>query len=162
MKRRFVRQNREIARANSIQSLRIRNLESEAARLLAENCSLREEITSLQAKLEKFQPNKTIDDEVIDLKCRLEGKLKEMSDLVVDLGQIPKRRGILTKDARLLNENGQAAADLFHQKKLDRENLSNDLAGLPVIDEDFDHDGLVQKFVDTLVHLFVWNSILTS
>ncbi|KAI5303520.1 Karyopherin transporter [Ascosphaera pollenicola] len=145
LKRRFVRQNREIARANSIQSLRIRNLESENARLLSENCSLREEITSLNTKLEKFQPNKSIDDSVSDLKCKLEIKLKEMSDLVVGLGQIPKRRSSLSKDTRLLNEAGQAAVEIFHQKRLDRENLSNDLAGLPVIDEDLSYDGLAEN-----------------
>ena len=91
MKRRFVRQNREIARANSIQSLRIRNLESEISRLLAENVSLREQIISLNQDLERSQSIRELTDGVNDAKEKLQAKLVELGDLVADLGLPPQR-----------------------------------------------------------------------
>ena len=48
VKRRFVRQNRDLARNNSQQSLRIRALELEISRLLADNLDLRNQALRLQ------------------------------------------------------------------------------------------------------------------
>lgn len=53
MKKRFLRQNREIIRANSDQSLKIRSLETEHARLLSENITLREDKIRLNHELSK-------------------------------------------------------------------------------------------------------------
>jgi hypothetical protein len=64
VKRRFVRQNREIARVNSIQSLRIRTLESDVSNLLAENVSLREQVIMLSQELERFESAKSLHDGV--------------------------------------------------------------------------------------------------
>ncbi|KAI9835579.1 MAG: hypothetical protein M1819_002030 [Sarea resinae] len=90
LKRRFVRQNREIARANSTQSLRIRNLESETSRLLAENISLREQIIKLQSELDNNNKNRRYFNHVEDVKDRLAGKMAELGFLVSELGELQK------------------------------------------------------------------------
>ena len=104
VKRRFVRQNREIARytittglligikcyrANSTQSLRIRNLECEVSRLLSENVSLREQIIKLKYEVEK-SANDSIRENVDDVKAKLAEKLIELGVLVKELGQVQK------------------------------------------------------------------------
>lgn len=92
VKRRFVRQNREIARANSLQSVRVKDLEAEVSRLLAENVSLREEVISLKQELESFQGSERVDAGVSCIKDKLEAKLAEISSIVTDLGTLPRRR----------------------------------------------------------------------
>ncbi|KAE8412219.1 hypothetical protein BDV36DRAFT_62546 [Aspergillus pseudocaelatus] len=91
LKRRFVRQNREIARVNSIQSLRIRSLESEVSHLLSENVSLREQVINLSQEIERFEAAKLFQDGVNDIKARLDNKLMEIGGLVADLGALPRR-----------------------------------------------------------------------
>lgn len=98
VKRRFVRQNREIARVNSIQSLRIRSLESEVSHLLSENVSLREQIIALTQDLERFEAAKTLHDGVYDVKARLDSKLVELSSLIIELGSLPRRYAKKTRD----------------------------------------------------------------
>lgn len=84
LKRRFVRQNREIARVNSTQSLRIRNLESEVSRLLSENLNLREQIIRLQ-----YEINNNVEADIIStVKGSLEDKLAELGGLVQQLGNL--------------------------------------------------------------------------
>lgn len=89
MKRRFLRQNREIARTNSAQSVLIRDLESEVASLLSENLSLREEIISLNQQVERLDAAKGLHDGVYDVKAKLDAKLGELNSLVADLGTLP-------------------------------------------------------------------------
>ncbi|KAE8379476.1 hypothetical protein BDV26DRAFT_280331 [Aspergillus bertholletiae] len=91
LKRRFVRQNREIARVNSIQSLRIRSLESEVSHLLSENVSLRERVITLSQEIERFEAAKLLRDGVYDIKARLDDKLAELGGLVADLGALPRK-----------------------------------------------------------------------
>ncbi|MCJ1243490.1 hypothetical protein MMC30_000687 [Trapelia coarctata] len=89
LKRRFVRQNREIARANSTQSIRIRNLEAETSRLLSENLFLRQRIINLQNELDD-RPGKALLEEVGSIKDKMEIKLAELDGLVFDLGRAQK------------------------------------------------------------------------
>lgn len=91
VKRRFVRQNREIARINSIQSLRIRSLESEISHLLSENVSLREQLISLSQEVERLGSAKVLQDGVHDVKAKLDAKLAELGSLVTDLGSLPRK-----------------------------------------------------------------------
>lgn len=51
LKRRFIRQNRDLARSNSNQSIKLRQQESEIAHLLSENASLRQRILQLENDL---------------------------------------------------------------------------------------------------------------
>lgn len=89
VKRRFLRQNREIARTNSLQSVLIRDLESEVSSLLSENLFLREQITSLNQQVERLDAAKGFQDGVCDVKAKLDAKLGELSSLVADLGALP-------------------------------------------------------------------------
>lgn len=91
MKRRFIRQNREIARVNSTQSLRIRNLEAEISRLLAENITLREQAINSAQEAERLRSSHRVFKEVSKLKEQLESKLSEVSSLVTELGSLPEK-----------------------------------------------------------------------
>lgn len=91
VKRRFVRQNREIARVNSIQSLRIRSLEAEVSHLLSENVSLREKVITLNQEIERLDAARLLHDGVNDVKTKLENKLLELNGLVSDLGALPRK-----------------------------------------------------------------------
>lgn len=85
VKRKFMRQNRDIARANSTQSLRIRNLENETSRLLAENLGLREQIIRLQKEQEDGRAQR-VAEYAVNLKSQLEAKLLEFGSLISALG----------------------------------------------------------------------------
>ncbi|KAF2184458.1 hypothetical protein K469DRAFT_667022 [Zopfia rhizophila CBS 207.26] len=87
VKRRFLRQNRELAKTNSQQSIRIRNLETEGSRLLAENLSLREQVLQLQNALEA-QSNRPSFENIHSVKDQLEAKIQELGSLVAELGQL--------------------------------------------------------------------------
>ena len=83
-----MRQNRDIARANSTQSLRIRALENEVAKLLSDNLDLRGHILRLQNELENGKAQRTAA-HAQHIKSQLEGKLKEIGALLGGLGQTP-------------------------------------------------------------------------
>lgn len=93
MRRKFLRQNRDIARVNSNQSLRIRSLENECARLLSENLDLRGQILRLEKELENNSASR-IADHALEIKARMELQLLEMGSLLESLGLEPptKRR----------------------------------------------------------------------
>ena len=91
VKRRFTRQNRDLARTNSAQSLRIRNLETEISRLLSENISLREAAIASQKESERWRAQYGLGDEVRCLKEKLERKLSEVGVLVDELGGLPEK-----------------------------------------------------------------------
>ena len=87
-----MRQNRDIARANSTQSLRIRNLENETSRLLAENLGLREEIIRLKNEMENGKAQRIADNATV-LRSQLEAKLLEIGELISGLGDhAPKKK----------------------------------------------------------------------
>lgn len=96
-----MRQNRDIARANSTQSLRIRNLENETSRLLAENLGLREQILRLKSELENNRAQQIVENTRIT-KSQLEEKLLELGALISGLGDEPSRKlsPQVTKQAR--------------------------------------------------------------
>ncbi|KAK2790880.1 hypothetical protein FQN52_005325 [Onygenales sp. PD_12] len=140
LKRRFIRQNREIARANSIQSLRIRTLESDVSRLLAENVCLREEIIALNQELEKSQSSKQLDNEIDIIKTKLDAKLAEFGSLISDLGSLPQRRELVGEPKHGQNNGGfhvsPEAARRRSPMKMARETANGDEGRLPAILED--------------------------
>ena len=94
MKRRFVRQNRELARINSNQSVRIRSLENEISRLLSENIAFRERLIKLQHEVDR-SPGQAAFDSIGILRNGLETKLAELSSVVKELGKVqiePRRQ----------------------------------------------------------------------
>lgn len=142
VKRRFVRQNRELARVNSMQSFRIRSLESEVSHLLAENVSLREQTITLGQEIERYEAAKLLHDGVYDIKSKLEHKLFELNNLVVGLGALPRQ---FTKSYGERIDGGQRDLaqsnwDLRHSEA----NIEPDFAPeqdwrLPVIPENGDY-----------------------
>ncbi|EAW22992.1 shugoshin family protein [Aspergillus fischeri NRRL 181] len=140
LKRRFVRQNREIARVNSIQSLRIRTLESDVSNLLAENVSLREQVIMLSQELERFESAKSLHDGVYDIKTRLDDKLAELGNLVNELGTLPRRLDKSCHDRLGAGGLGQlklSRSESTYRKPDPEINLiCKEQGGLPVILED--------------------------
>lgn len=87
VKRRFVRQNRELAKNNSTQSLRIRNLEIEVSRLLTVNLDLREQVLHLQNTSESASA--TVEEHAVErVKNDLRAKIAELSGLVDGLDAV--------------------------------------------------------------------------
>ncbi|GAB7335305.1 hypothetical protein MBLNU13_g07706t1 [Cladosporium sp. NU13] len=81
VKRRFIRQNRELAKNNSSQSLRIRSLEIEVSRLLQTNLELREEL--LRARNAEQDARRQSNKEgVRGFKEEMMAKLRELSGIV--------------------------------------------------------------------------------
>ncbi len=76
-------------RANSTQSVRIRNLDCEISRLLGENTSLREQVIRLHHEAEE-SASKSVLESVDTVKNKLEAKLSELGALVKDLGCVQK------------------------------------------------------------------------
>jgi hypothetical protein len=93
VRRKFLRQNKDIARTNSTQSLKIRSLENECARLLSENLELRSHILRLQTELEGSQA-KRIADHALQIKEKMEAQLVEWGTMLASLGHepVPKSR----------------------------------------------------------------------
>lgn len=81
VKRRFIRQNRELAKNNSNQSLRIRNLELEVSRLLADNLELRNEVLHLQNEVFTSQ-TRASNTAARKVKEELQAKIAELSVIV--------------------------------------------------------------------------------
>jgi hypothetical protein len=102
LKRRFIRQNRELAKTNSNQSVRIRCLESETSRLLAENLALREDILQLRNEIENGSDRLGIG----SVKDRLESKIHELSSLVLELGLL-HRPGNAAQEERTRRSPGE-------------------------------------------------------
>ncbi|KAJ9642566.1 hypothetical protein H2199_004947 [Coniosporium tulheliwenetii] len=93
LKRRFIRQNRDLAKTNSSQSIRIRSLEAEISRLLSQNLSLREEIIDLQAQLSSQQTHPADATAFTTIRDALSTKIRELTGLVTELGtQTPSER----------------------------------------------------------------------
>jgi hypothetical protein len=76
-------------RINSNQSIRIRSLENDCSRLLAENLSLREQVLQLQNTLESHSSRPSFEN-IDAVKSKLEAKLLELGGLVAELGQLKK------------------------------------------------------------------------
>lgn len=91
VRRRFLRQNRDIARINSTQSLRIRSLENECARMLSENLQLRGQILHLESELRESSAQR-IADHAMEIKEKMEAQLLEWGTMLANLGNEPLPR----------------------------------------------------------------------
>ncbi|KAM0711818.1 hypothetical protein Q7P35_001187 [Cladosporium inversicolor] len=92
VKRRFIRQNRELAKNNSSQSLRIRGLEIEVSRLLQTNLELREEL--LRARNAEHDARRQSNKEgVRGFKEEMMAKLRELSGIVEGIEEPKEEKG---------------------------------------------------------------------
>ncbi|KAL5420794.1 hypothetical protein PMIN04_006123 [Paraphaeosphaeria minitans] len=90
IKRKFIRTNRELAKINSQQQVHIRQLENDRSRLVAENCSLAQQVLHLQNTLEA-QAHAPSFSTIDTVKNQLEAKIQELGGLVADLGELNSR-----------------------------------------------------------------------
>lgn len=88
MRRKFLRQNRDLAKINSNQSNRIRFLENEYARMLSENLDLRGQILRLEKELESNSAQR-IADHALEIKAKMEAQLAELGSMLSGLGTEP-------------------------------------------------------------------------
>ncbi|CAK7203355.1 hypothetical protein SEUCBS139899_006088 [Sporothrix eucalyptigena] len=88
LRRKFLRQNRDIARVNSNQSLRIRGLENECARLLSENLELRGKVLRLEKEIEDDKSQR-VADHALQIKQKMEAQLVELGSLLASFGVEP-------------------------------------------------------------------------
>ncbi|GAM89673.1 hypothetical protein ANO11243_077120 [Dothideomycetidae sp. 11243] len=89
VKRRFIRQNRDLVRTNTSQSLRIRSLEVEQSRLQTENLCLREEVLHLRNQLSDHLNGAQVT-ELGRVKNELERQLAAIGGMVAELSRFQR------------------------------------------------------------------------
>ncbi|TLD10386.1 hypothetical protein PgNI_05683 [Pyricularia grisea] len=124
LRRKFLRQNRDIARVNSTQSLRIRSLENECARLLSENLDLRGQILRLEKAAEN-NPASRIADHALEIKAKMELQLLELGSLLDSLGLEPpmKRRSPNRGERKIAKPRRSSLGQSPRQKKTKEMNI---------------------------------------
>lgn len=124
VRRKFLRQNRDIARVNSTQSLRIRSLENECARLLSENLDLRGQILRLEKAAEN-NPASRIADHALEIKAKMELQLLELGSLLDSLGLEPpmKRRSPNRGERKIAKPRRSSLGQSPRQKKTKEMNI---------------------------------------
>ncbi|KAI0809334.1 hypothetical protein GGR55DRAFT_170261 [Xylaria sp. FL0064] len=120
LRRKFLRQNRDIARINSTQSLKIRSLENECARLLSENLQLRSEVLRLKTELEGSHAHR-VAEHALQIKEKLEAQLVEWGSMLAGLGHepLPKNRSprALKKPRLQRNSIGRTRASDWRRRE---------------------------------------------
>ncbi|KAL0263347.1 hypothetical protein SLS55_002327 [Diplodia seriata] len=118
---------------NSAQSVRIRALENEQARILAENLALREQVIQLQTELEQNQGPNAVH-QISSVKDKLESKLLEIGSLVAELSSINKP----SHKARQSDAGPSRAVEHFEWRRAMKEQVGeqDDEEVLPTIRED--------------------------
>ncbi|CAI4218132.1 unnamed protein product [Parascedosporium putredinis] len=102
LRRKLLRQNRDLARVNSTQSLKIRHLENECARMLSENLELRGQILQLEKEVENSKAQR-IADHALEIKMKLEEQLAEWGSMLSGLGLEPPRNVEMLSAGELRN-----------------------------------------------------------
>ena len=88
MRRKLLRQNRDLAKSNNIRALRIRELENECSLMLSENLELRGRILDLETQVEDNEARR-IADHALSIKEKLEAQLTEWGTMLAGLGLEP-------------------------------------------------------------------------
>ncbi|KJK81488.1 hypothetical protein H634G_02747 [Metarhizium anisopliae BRIP 53293] len=88
LRKKMLRQNRDLAKSNNVRALRIRELESECALMLSENLELRSRILELEKQVEDNEARR-IADHALAIKAKLESQLMEWGTLLSGLGLEP-------------------------------------------------------------------------
>lgn len=112
MRRKFLRQNRDIARVNSAQSLKIRSLETECGRLLSENLTLNGRIIELEKELDECQGAQRIADHALEIRAKMEAQLMQWGAMLQGLGMEPaaKRHASSSPSAREIRKSRRSLA----------------------------------------------------
>ncbi|RGP64117.1 hypothetical protein FLONG3_9663 [Fusarium longipes] len=88
LRKKLLRQNRDLAKSNNLRALRIRELENDCACMLSENLELRGRILELEKELED-NDSRRIADHALAIKAKLESQLTEWGALLAGLGLEP-------------------------------------------------------------------------
>ncbi|CAH0032149.1 unnamed protein product [Clonostachys rhizophaga] len=88
LRRKLLRQNRDLAKSNNVRALKIRELENDCACMLSENLQLRSRILELEKQVEDNDARR-IADHALAIKAKLESQLTEWGDLIAGLGLEP-------------------------------------------------------------------------
>ncbi|KAH7153109.1 hypothetical protein EDB81DRAFT_446371 [Dactylonectria macrodidyma] len=88
LRKKLLRQNRDLAKSNNVRALRIRELENDCACMLSENLELRSRILELETELEN-NDTRRIADHALAIKEKLESQLTEWGTLLAGLGLEP-------------------------------------------------------------------------
>lgn len=136
-------------RNNSTQSVRIRALETEQARLLAENLYLREQIIQLQTELEHNKGHHALQ-QITSVKDQLESKLMEIGSLVAELNSIQKP----SYKTRPSDGGPSKAVEHFEWRRAMKEQAGeqDDDEALPTIREDKYFPRRTLEYVDTTLY----------
>ncbi|KAL2131134.1 hypothetical protein VTI74DRAFT_5519 [Chaetomium olivicolor] len=136
LRRKFLRQNRDIAKINSDQSQKIRRLENDCARLLSENLELRGQILRLQKRIEDDNAQR-IADHALEVKAKLEAQLSEFAALLGSLGVEPPSKRHAPEDRRLSKPRSSLARSPPQRRRrtVDLEALAEQEGRLPPIYE---------------------------
>ncbi|KAK7207809.1 hypothetical protein BZA70DRAFT_272257 [Myxozyma melibiosi] len=147
IKRRFLRQNRELARVNSSHSTRISNLESKIAELLAENLDLRQQVIALEQNRERW-----ITHQCQEVRERLQAKVREMEDTLElfaataksSIYATPPERGATMVSTMQAEEQATGYTDAFMMNVSTRKKLSPRDTALTEADEQTAEDENVE------------------
>jgi hypothetical protein len=135
VKRRFIRQNRELAKNNSTQSLRIRSLEIEVSRLLQTNLELREEL--LRARNSEHDARRQSTTEgVRGFKEEMMAKLRELSGIVEGIEEDKQQRADESQDRE--ERRMSVLSQMEFRERQPLAELMRDCQ-MPTIDEDKIH-----------------------
>ncbi|PHH85761.1 hypothetical protein CDD83_11200 [Cordyceps sp. RAO-2017] len=88
LRRKMLRQNRDLAKSNNVRALRIRELENECACMLSENLELRGRILELEKQVDDSEARR-IADHALAIKAKLESQLTEWGTMIAGLGLEP-------------------------------------------------------------------------
>ncbi|KAJ4007077.1 hypothetical protein NW752_010494 [Fusarium irregulare] len=88
LRKKLLRQNRDLAKSNNARALRVRELENDCACMLSENLELRGRILELEKELED-NDSRRIADHALAIKAKLESQLTEWGSLLAGLGLEP-------------------------------------------------------------------------
>lgn len=149
LRRKFLRQNRDIARINSDQSQKIRRLENDCARLLSENLELRGQILRLEKQLENNTAQR-IADHALEVKAKLEAQLSEFASLLGSLGMEPpsKRRSLERGSAKSRPSIARSPPQRRRRDTgIDAETLAEQEGRLPPIYENKTYPRATMKYV---------------
>jgi hypothetical protein len=123
VRRKFLRQNRDLARVNSNQSNRIRILENEYARLLSDNLDLRGQVMRLQKELEN-DTTRRVADQAMELKARMEAKLAELGSMLATFGDEPPAKRHSPERKKYIHASPRSIRKMAQRKP--RENVDQD------------------------------------
>ena len=169
VRKKFLRQNRDIARVNSAQSLRIRSLEGECGRLLSDNLTLNGRILELERDLEESREAQRIADHALEIKAKMEAQLREWSAMLGGLGveRAAKRHapsspgGTTVARGRVSMNRSPAAKQRPRDSRSSAEMAALQEGKLPPIQENTTYPRRTMKYAMSSLGIFEANRMLT-